>query len=126
MAEENFDLALISCLENDLVPHLGNPRVPDYLIVQFGKILHQGSQLLEDSLPPSSTLGLVDEDDADGTNISLDVREFQKLDLESLGTTASVIPVLRERFSFWCFDLMFLICSDVMSGKSFVWYGSFL
>jgi hypothetical protein len=44
-AEENYDLALISSLEIDLVPHLGGPRVPDNLIGQLSKVLHQGSQL---------------------------------------------------------------------------------
>ncbi|KAL4066352.1 hypothetical protein V8B97DRAFT_2111374 [Scleroderma yunnanense] len=111
-AEEKFDLSLINCLKIDLIPHLGNPRVPDYLIVQLAKILHQGSRLLKDSSSSPSSLGLVDEDDTESPNASLDLH-FQKLDLESLGTTAAVIPVPRERFSFWCFDLMFLICSNV-------------
>lgn len=27
--------------------------------------------------------------------------------------------VFRERFSYWCFDLSFLICSDTSRGKLF-------
>src|SRR5271168_3945503 len=44
-AEENFDLALIASLEIDVVPYIGERRIPDILISQLGKILHKGSQL---------------------------------------------------------------------------------
>lgn len=32
-AEEKFDLSLIATLEIDVVPHLGNARVPEQLVV---------------------------------------------------------------------------------------------
>ncbi|KAI6043590.1 hypothetical protein EDC04DRAFT_668532 [Pisolithus marmoratus] len=112
--EENFDLALISSLEVDLVPHLGNPRVPDYLIVKLAKVLHQGSQLLQNS--STSSVGLGDEDNTiESAHTSRESHEFQMSDIYSLGTTAVCSAVLRERFSFWCLDLLFLICSNVTS-----------
>ncbi|KAI6131100.1 hypothetical protein EDD16DRAFT_1822615 [Pisolithus croceorrhizus] len=113
-AEENFDLALISSLEVDLVPHLGNPRVPDYLIVQLAKVLHKGSQLLQNSSMISS--GLEDDDRiTDSAHTSLDSYEHQISNIQSLGSTTVGSAVLRERFSFWCLDLLFLICSNVTS-----------
>ncbi|KAI5999270.1 hypothetical protein EDD15DRAFT_2508632 [Pisolithus albus] len=112
-AEQNFDLALISSLEVDL-PHLGNPRVPDYLIVQLAKVLHKGSQLLQVSSAASS--GLEDDDRiTDSAHTSLDSYEHQISNIQSLGSTAMGSVVLRERFSFWCLDLLFLICSNVTS-----------
>ncbi|KAJ8584238.1 hypothetical protein M405DRAFT_866390 [Rhizopogon salebrosus TDB-379] len=42
---ENFDLSLISSLEIDLVPHLGDTGVT--------KVLHQGSQLYKSEMDPS-------------------------------------------------------------------------
>ena len=33
-----------------------------------------------------------------------------------MGTTSSGRFVPRERFSYWCFDLLFLICSDISQG----------
>ncbi|KAF8435407.1 hypothetical protein L210DRAFT_3453035 [Boletus edulis BED1] len=111
-SEENFDLALISTLEIDLVPHLGGPRVPDYLVGQLAKILHQGSQLYKfpTHTPRSNSPG--------GDWISMGSshnsrEEFEKLDLEILGSTATEEVVPRERLSYWCFDLLFLICSNV-------------
>ncbi|KAF9222197.1 hypothetical protein BS17DRAFT_195192 [Gyrodon lividus] len=120
-AEENFDLALISSLEIDLVPHLGNSRIPDYLVAQLAKILYQGSQLYKSPLDisRSTSPGLGDRmgtrNNAGSSRNSYE--DLEKLDLESLGSTATGDLVSRERFSFWCFDLLFLICSNVTSDQ---------
>ncbi|KAF7329520.1 Protein MON2 [Mycena kentingensis (nom. inval.)] len=91
--EENFDLALIGALEIDVVPYLGNPRVPDQLAAQLAKILQQGSRVYARELgSPSSA-------------------DFEKVDCE-YGSSESGSLVPRERFSYWCFDLLFLVCSD--------------
>jgi hypothetical protein len=114
-AEENFDLSLISSLEIDLVPHLGDTRIPNHLITQLAKILHKGSQLYKSNMDPSRP----DSPSTDTTHVSDDSREshdFEKVDL-NIGTTAPGILVPRERFSFWCFDLLFLICSNITSDQ---------
>lgn len=36
------------------------------------------------------------------------------------GTTMEVIEVGRERFGYWCFDLLFLLCTDVEKGNFFL------
>jgi len=113
--EESFDLSLISSLEIDLVPHLGDTRVPDHLITQLAKILHKGSQLYKSSMGPSRP----DSPSTDTANVSDDPRDshdFEKVDL-NIGSTTPEVLVPRERFSFWCFDLLFLICSNVTSGN---------
>ncbi|KAH9018228.1 hypothetical protein EDB83DRAFT_2528502 [Lactarius deliciosus] len=85
-------------LEADVVPCLGDDRVPDYLITQLAKILQQGSQLLQDGSgeeysPPDMPLG-------------------GKADGEEVGSIVPLLAVSRERFSYWCLDLLFFICSD--------------
>ncbi|KAI9456737.1 hypothetical protein HD554DRAFT_2177996 [Boletus coccyginus] len=114
--EENFDLALISSLEIDLIPHLGGPHVLDYLIGQLAKILHQGSQLYKFPFhtPRSSSLGLEDWSNVGSSRNSRE--EFEKLDLESVRSTVTEEVVPREWFSYWYFDLLFLICSNVTNG----------
>ncbi|KAG2035480.1 hypothetical protein BDR03DRAFT_1001030 [Suillus americanus] len=113
-AEESFDLSLISSLEIDIVPHLGDTRVPDHLIVQLAKILHKGSQLYKSSIdhprPDSPSI------DADVSDDSWDSHDFEKVDLD-IGSTTRGILAPRERFLFWCFDLLFLICSKVTSDQ---------
>lgn len=34
------------------------------------------------------------------------------------GTTAEVVEVGRERFGYWCFDMLFQLCSDLAPGTS--------
>jgi hypothetical protein len=120
-SEENFDLALIASLEIDVVPYLGDSRVPDYLILQLGKMLHSGSQVQrpEDGHHPES----VTPDPAGPGGTKLKSRNGKKSSNKGaivveaeLGTTRSGKLVPRERFSYWCFDLLFLICSHVAKG----------
>ena len=41
-----------------------------------------------------------------------------KADSETVvGSTAPIREVSRERFSYWCLDLLFLVCSDTSKGK---------
>ena len=120
-SEENFDLALIASLEIDVVPYLGDSRVPDYLILQLGKMLHSGSQLQrpEDGRSlEAETLNATPSDVAkskprDGKKSS--GKGSSIVEAEN-GTTRSGKLVPRERFSYWCFDLLLLICSDVAKG----------
>jgi len=105
-AEENFDLALIGALEIDVVPHLGDKRVPDPLVGQLAKVLQQGSRLYEAEVAsnPHSPVS------------SSGSREFEKIEMDGQyenGSTQSGTLLPRERFSYWCFDLLFLICSNI-------------
>ena len=111
--EEHFDHHLITSLETDVVPCLGDDRVPDYLITQLAKILQQGSQLLQDGSsvehPPTPT--------------SLTHPEIRSAPLSGkaesgeVGSTVPLLAVSRERFSYWCLDLLFFICSDSAKGR---------
>lgn len=118
-SEENFDLALIASLEIDVVPYLGDSRVPDYLILQLGKMLHSGSQLQqpeddprvkppEPKAPDVTKQKSHDSKKPSSNGNGTAVAEF--------GTTRSGKLVPRERFSYWCFDLLLLICSGVAKG----------
>ncbi|KAF8666808.1 C-terminal region of Mon2 protein [Rhizoctonia solani] len=94
-AEENFDLALLSSLEVDVVPHLGGTRVPDYVITQFARILHA-----------ASTLHAIGDSDVK-SNVESESWEDED------ATTQSMRPVPRERFAYWAFDLLALVCAIV-------------
>lgn len=120
-SEENFDLALIASLEIDVVPYLGDSRVPDYLILQLGKMLHSGSQLQqpedghhpEVETPYPVGLSVAKPKSHNGKKLS---NKGNGIVEAEIGTTRSGKLVPRERFSYWCFDLLFLICSDVARG----------
>ena len=107
--EENFDHHLIASLETDVVPCLGDERVPDYLITQLAKILQQGSQLLQD--------GSRSSEECPPTPTSLTLPEIRSVpEDEKVGSTVPLLAVSRERFSYWCLDLLFFICSDIARG----------
>lgn len=108
-SEENFDLALIAALEIDVVPHIGDARVPDDVISQLGKMLQKGSRVYEDGVSSSAS--------------SATEGSFEKLDMErAYGSTDLGTLVPRERFSFWCFDLLFLVCSDTTKGTVYYYF----
>ncbi|KAG8906680.1 hypothetical protein FRB99_006381 [Tulasnella sp. 403] len=133
--EEKFDLALLNSLEIDVVPRIGDPRVPDHLIVQLGKTLQTASRIhdldlkrqaplspqsphFRDANPtsPSSSSsstssGTKKSHTATTSNGSKTTLESMNMDLpEGTTTTGDLLP--RERFSYWCFDLLFFVCSD--------------
>ena len=110
--EESFDLSLIASLEIDVVPHLGDSRVPDYIIAQLANVLQQGSQIRDDpEYRPPSPASL----DTTSQKGSTDFDSFGKHTLVE-GTTEAGHFLPRERFSYWCFDLLFLVCSNVAQG----------
>ncbi|KAK4704567.1 hypothetical protein P7C70_g1641, partial [Phenoliferia sp. Uapishka_3] len=122
--EENFDLALLVSIEKDILPHLGNRLVPDELILRLGKCLQTASRLYELDLPGQINSPPHDSLSSDGSLSDHDVsgptketRFDSDFDRQArghmFGTTAEVVEVGRERFGYWCFDLLFLLCSDV-------------
>jgi hypothetical protein len=49
------------------------------------------------------------------------LREFDDLDFtQMVGTTALMVQLPRERFAYWCYDLLFLICSNSQDGQSII------
>ena len=105
-AEELFDLSLLTALEIDVVPYLADGRVPNYVVVQLAKTLYRGSQLYmaEDGGTDTSSTSLHSGADS-GSSTSTKVDE-------TMGSALYSRALPRERFSYWCLDLLFLICSD--------------
>ncbi|EJD40839.1 hypothetical protein AURDEDRAFT_115706 [Auricularia subglabra TFB-10046 SS5] len=109
-AEENFDLALVATLEIDVVPHIADARVPDYVITELAKMLQRASILHEgedDSYTPPPSRPAVNGTKGSHSGPATSIPR------EIVGSTSPGKLLPRERFSYWCFDLLFLICSDV-------------
>ncbi|KIY49646.1 hypothetical protein FISHEDRAFT_40768 [Fistulina hepatica ATCC 64428] len=111
-AEENFDLSLVAALEIDVVPYIGDVRLPDDLVASLSRMLHRASMLYntenETSSPVSSEFEKI--------NIRGEMRTHNFED-NAEGKTTEIVPVPRERFSYWCFDLLFLICSNMTNDR---------
>jgi hypothetical protein len=120
-AEEEFDLAYIKALQADIFPYLGDAHVPVDLISQFGKMLQNASRLhrldIDRPRSPESIGGRTLVEEHNGKNRGL--REFDDLDFaQMVGTTVPMVQLPRERFAYWCFDLLFLVCSNSQDGWS--------
>ena len=109
--EELFDLSLISALEIDIIPYVGDERVPDYIILQLAKMLRQGS-LLHQTFDEALGDGSISRSHS---TTSSESSVSTKIDSYS-GTTVNSAVVPRERFSYWCLDLLFLVCSNTDKG----------
>lgn len=118
-AEENFDLALIGALEIDVIPQLGDLRIPDTLVTQLAKVLRHGSRL-HDLDTVSDEEPSVDGSRPSQHQKSQESHDFETVDMGQygVGSTVSGSSLPRERFSYWCFDLLFLICSNTAKGIS--------
>ena len=112
---------------------MGDACVPDYIVLQLARVLHQGSTLREpgEYTPPSPVSIPEDKpkakDKKSPKKLSRDAgrdkrgsEDYEKVkfgDAEfAAGTTEGGRFLPRERFSYWCFDLLFLICSDTAKG----------
>lgn len=116
-------------LEKDVIPHLGLPKVPDDLIRRLGKYLQTASRLYALNLPAStngavrSTATLHSSHGADDTP-QKEARFEGDFDRQARGrvhgTTAEVLELGRERFAYWCFEMLFLLSSDLDLGAAFL------
>jgi hypothetical protein len=120
-AEETFDLALVAALEIDVVPYLGDARVPGAIVELLASVLQRGSRVRDegDYRPPSP------RSPGGSQRASHDFGRIEKIGHVPAveGSTESGRFVPRERFSFWCFDLLFVVCSDTAKGGAFRSFG---
>lgn len=125
-------------LEQNVLPSIGASLVPDDLIRRLGKSLQTASRLYEldlpdsgdDSSPPTPTPAATTKDEQQPVAVSSSSSssgketrfdpdfDRQAKGSDMYGTTAEVVEVGRERFAYWCFDLLFLLCSDEVEGES--------
>lgn len=99
-AEEDFDRSLLDCLRNDVAPLLGDPHVPDAVASRLAWTLLQGSHISGyDTSHSASTTDSV----AEG---------IDRLESEYDASTEHGPLSPKERFSYWCFDILFFICAD--------------
>ncbi|PWN51612.1 hypothetical protein IE53DRAFT_43521 [Violaceomyces palustris] len=133
LEDEEFDLRVLATLERDILPFLGSERVPRDLIENVARSLCRSSRLYHlqgggegvegraragtSSPPPwvgSDREGGVKKETKVGTNGRQ--AGFESSERESrgggYGTRSKIQALPRERFGYWSFDLLFLICSD--------------
>lgn len=130
--EEDFDLAVIVTIETHLLPKLGGEAVPSTAISTLAEALRDASRLHDLSLHhESASIALASPALTYGSRSdSLDRREprfANSFDEQAnapsndfFGSTSSDTEVPRERFAYWCLDLLFHMCDShkASGGKS--------
>ncbi|KAI9004470.1 hypothetical protein DFJ74DRAFT_693511 [Hyaloraphidium curvatum] len=111
-ADEDFDISVLREIENDLVPYLGMPGMPESLALQLVDTLRKGSNLYlgvdsahgaaVPSSPARAVNGVHAKAAQGGSKAGPNVNKVRVVN----------IPVHRERFANECLDLMFGLCSD--------------
>ncbi|KAJ3113166.1 hypothetical protein HK098_007795, partial [Nowakowskiella sp. JEL0407] len=69
-ADEDFDIAVLSQIQNELIPCLGKPYVPDHLTLRLAEVFRRGSRLYTASMDAtgSTTTGALGKPNS--TNVS--------------------------------------------------------
>ena len=111
-------------LELDVLPYLGQSRIPDEIIRSLGMTVQAASRLytfdleVENANPSAITTeyspGLAQMFPENCRFIDDFVQQAKG---PIWGTTADVSRRPRERFIYWCFDILFLFCSPAISSK---------
>lgn len=119
-------LSPLVSIETDILSQIGNPLVPDELIQRLAKCIQVASKLYELDLPPS-IISTSDSDDQETAftpedTLIIEARFDPDFDRQAKGkiihgTTAQIIEIGRERFGYWCLDLLFLMCSAEEKGN---------
>ncbi|KAG0164957.1 hypothetical protein DFQ30_009163 [Apophysomyces sp. BC1015] len=115
--DEHFDISVLSVIQTDIVPYIGQPRVPSEVIQKLVNVIRESSQLYyvdqsdvhrkEESEEEKATKALAIEDDAGAIDRSSDI----------VGTTGTIVPVMKESFAYASFKTLFSLCSAEKEGK---------
>lgn len=91
--DEHFDISVLSVIQNDIVVHMGQPRVPLEVIEKLVSVLRESSRLyyIEDTDDRSSDIA---------------------------GTTGTIVPVMKESFAYAAFMTLFSLCSCEKQGRT--------
>jgi hypothetical protein len=109
--DEAFDRAWLASLQADVIPHLGDPQVTPSILEYLARILQEGSRLHEFSVAHPANDGPVNNG---AKPDRLDLGERRAFDVP---TTQGGTLLPREAFSYWCFDLLFQLCSSSVSRR---------
>lgn len=113
--DEHFDISVLSVIQNDIVVHMGQPRVPIEVIEKLVNVIRESSRLyyVEEADTASKHNGNEAEGDA------LKNPKFLTNDRSSdiVGTTGTIVPVMKESFAYASLVTLFTLCSAEKQGK---------
>ncbi|KAG1571611.1 hypothetical protein G6F50_004463 [Rhizopus delemar] len=88
--DEHFDISVLNVIQNDIVIYMGQPRVPIEVIQKLVNVIRESSRLY-----------YIEEEEKDEEQLSSDI----------VGTTGTIVPVMKESFAYAAFMTLFTLCS---------------
>ncbi|KAI8636873.1 hypothetical protein BD408DRAFT_396694 [Parasitella parasitica] len=85
--DEHFDISVLSVIQNDIVVHMGQPRVPIEMIEKLISVIRESSRLYY-------------------------VENVNDRSSDIVGTTGTIVPVMKESFAYASFMTLFSLCSS--------------
>ncbi|CEP19238.1 hypothetical protein [Parasitella parasitica] len=85
--DEHFDISILSVIQNDIVVHMGQPRVPIEVIEKLISVIRESSRLYY-------------------------VENVNDRSSDIVGTTGTIVPVMKESFAYASFMTLFSLCSS--------------
>ncbi|EJU01163.1 hypothetical protein DACRYDRAFT_22928 [Dacryopinax primogenitus] len=115
-SEEQFDRSLLLAMEQHVLPYLGKQKLPIDLVQRLPQLLESSSVLHR----PEDELNFVPVPDTHASPLTQDnqphtpqsVAARSRSEHAIYGDPVSVTALSRERFRYWCFDLLFATCSN--------------
>lgn len=104
-------------IETDVLPFIGSKLIPDDLVRRLGQSLQSASRLYDLDLSDADDTASLSDNARDSANSSVKETRFdhdfdrQALGSDMHGTTAEIVERPRERYAYWCLDLLFLMCA---------------
>jgi hypothetical protein len=110
--DEHFDISVLSVIQNDIVVHMGQPRVPIEVIIKLVDVIRESSRLyyVEDVV-----LQLEDSNEDEGKK-TRSLTNDRSSDI--VGTTGTIVPVMKESFAYAALMTLFTLCSAEKQGNS--------
>lgn len=101
--DEHFDISVLNVIRNDIVVHMG-PRVPIEIIEKLVNVIRESSRLyyVEDVM--------IEEN---GTAVG----KLSDRSSDIVGTTGTIVPVMKESFAYASLMTLFTLCSAEKQGK---------
>ncbi|KAI9311027.1 hypothetical protein BX666DRAFT_2000015 [Dichotomocladium elegans] len=108
--DEHFDISVLSVIQSDIVIFIGEERVPDEVIGRLVDLLRESSRLYYvDEVQSHHHDDLEDEL---ATKESDEGNEVLERTSDILGTTGTIVPVMKEAFAYAALRTLFALCSS--------------
>ena len=112
--DEHFDISVLSVIQNDIVIYLGEPRVPDALIEKLVDIVRESSRLY---YVDESDSHRQSEEEIATKELAIEDESGNERSGEIVGTTGTIVPVMKESFAYAALKTLFILCSAEKQGN---------